>query len=172
MDTVDKSTRSYIMSRVGQRNTSPEIILRRELHSLGLRYRLHEKKLPGSPDLVFPRFGGVIFVHGCYWHSHGCYKSTVPQSSRTFWMEKFNANRQRDKRDIDLLLDQGWRVMVVWECALLGKRALPPGEVAVRVRAWLHSAESQGEVSGTEMKVVPNESRGIRAKHDKRRGSV
>ena len=78
MDTVDKPTRLYIMSRVGRKDTGPELILRRELHRLGLRYRLHEKKLPGSPDLVFPRFGGVIFVHGCYWHSHGCYKSTVP----------------------------------------------------------------------------------------------
>jgi DNA mismatch endonuclease (patch repair protein) len=158
MDTVDKSTRSYIMSRVGQKDTGPEIILRRAIHRMGFRYRLHDTKLPGSPDLVFPRFGGVIFVHGCYWQSHGCYKSTVPQSSREFWTEKFKTNRQRDGRNIDLLLEQGWRVLIVWECALLGKTALPPGEVAARAHAWLYGARSQGEVSGTRVTGMPIES--------------
>ena len=147
MDTVDKSTRSYIMSRVGQKNTGPEIILRSALHRMGFRYRLHDRRLPGSPDLVFPRFGGVIFVHGCYWHSHGCYKSTVPQSSRTFWTEKFKANRQRDQRNIHLLHELGWRVMIVWECALMGKSALRPGEVAARAHAWLYDGGSQEEPS-------------------------
>jgi len=148
MDTVDQATRSRIMASVGQKNTGAEILLRSTLHKEGFRYRLHVRTLPGSPDLVFPRFGAVIFVHGCYWHSHGCYKSTVPKSRRKFWTEKFKANRQRDERNINHLLERGWRVMVVWECALLGKNTLPPGEVAARVRAWLCSGGSKEEISG------------------------
>jgi DNA mismatch endonuclease, patch repair protein len=137
MDTVDKATRSLIMSRVGQKNTGAEIILRSILHRIGFRYRLHDRALPGSPDLVFRRFGGVIFVNGCFWHSHGCYKSTIPKSRRSFWKDKFAANRERDRRNIRLLKERGWRVMVVWECELLGKNALPAHEIAGRVREWL-----------------------------------
>jgi DNA mismatch endonuclease, patch repair protein len=148
MDTVDKATRSRIMARVGQKNTGAETILRSALHKAGFRYRLHDRRLPGSPDLVFPRFGAVIFVHGCYWHSHGCYKSTVPKSHRTFWIEKFTANRQRDERSIRLLLERGWRVMIVWECALLGKTAVPVQELAKRTRAWLNGQKARGQVSG------------------------
>jgi DNA mismatch endonuclease (patch repair protein) len=118
METVDKTTRSLIMSRVGQKDTGPEIILRCMIHRMGFRYRLHDRTLPGSPDLVFPRYGGVIFVHGCFWHSHGCYKSTVPKSRCAFWADKFTANQERDRRNIRLLMERGWRVMVVWECEL------------------------------------------------------
>ncbi len=146
MDTVDKATRSRIMSRVGQKNTGAEKILRSALHKEGFRYRLHVKSLPGSPDLVFPRLRAVIFVNGCYWHSHGCYKSTVPKSSRTFWTQKFEANRQRDARNIGLLLERGWRVMTVWECALLGKKALPMGDIAALARAWLLGGGPTGQI--------------------------
>ena len=139
MDTVDKATRSLIMSRVGQKNTGPEIILRSILHRTGFRYRLHDRTLPGSPDLVFRRFGAVIFVHGCYWHSHGCHRSTVPKSHRVFWKDKFAANRRRDGRNVRLLEECGWRVMVVWECELLGKNALRAEELAERIREWLHA---------------------------------
>ncbi|MGD0072939.1 MAG: very short patch repair endonuclease [Candidatus Binataceae bacterium] len=149
MDTVDKATRSRIMSRVGQKDTGAETILRSTLHKAGFRYRLHDRRLPGSPDLVFPRSRAVIFVHGCYWHLHGCYKSTVPKSHRTFWTKKFSANRQRDERNIQLLLERGWRVMIVWECALFGKTAIPAQEVTRRVRAWLHGSKARGQVSGT-----------------------
>src|SRR5258708_27431365 len=117
MDTVNKITRSFIMSRVGQKNTGPELVLRSALHRMGLRYRLHDRSLPGSPDLVFPRFRAVIFVHGCYWHSHGCYRSTVPKSRNEFWTEKFATNRSRDEKNISSLLRDGWRVLTVWECA-------------------------------------------------------
>src|SRR5438128_10718919 len=132
MDTVDKATRSRIMSRVGQKDTGAETILRSTLHKEGFRYRLHDRRLPGSPDLVFPRFRAVVFVHGCYWHSHGCYRSTVPKSRNEFWIEKFTANQKRDGRNVQLLMVCGWRVMVLWECALLGKNALPPDQVAER----------------------------------------
>ncbi|MGO9267964.1 MAG: very short patch repair endonuclease [Candidatus Binataceae bacterium] len=149
MDTVDKATRSRIMSRVGQKDTGAETMLRYMLHKARFRYRLHDRRLPGSPDVVFPRFGAVIFVHGCYWHSHGCYKSTVPKSRRKFWTEKFNANQQRDDRNVRLLMERGWRVMIVWECALLGKTALPAAEVTRRAHVWLHGLKARGQVSGT-----------------------
>jgi DNA mismatch endonuclease, patch repair protein len=148
MDTVDKSTRSYIMSRVGQKDTGPEIILRSSLHTAGLRYRLHDRGLPGSPDLVFPRFHTVVFVHGCYWHSHGCYRSTVPKSRQEFWAEKFDANRSRDERNLRLLREDGWRVLTVWECALMGKTAKTTIDVAKAVKAWLVSSEDIGEIAG------------------------
>ena len=147
MDTVDKATRSRIMSRVGQKDTGAEITLRSALHKAGFRYRVHDRRLPGSPDLVFPRFGAVIFVHGCYWHSHGCYRSTVPKSRHKFWTDKFQRNQSRDKRNIRLLLKSGWRVLTVWECVLLGKNAMPSHEVTRRVRTWLHGTDAQGQVS-------------------------
>ena len=151
MDTVNKETRSRIMSSVGQKDTGPETLLRSALHKAGLRYRLHDRRLPGSPDLVFPRYRAVTFVHGCYWHLHGCYKSTVPKSRREFWEDKFRANLERDERNISLLRELGWRVMVVWECALIGKHALPLNEVTKQIRGWLIGQENCEQVSGKTM---------------------
>jgi DNA mismatch endonuclease (patch repair protein) len=147
VDTVDSQTRSKIMSSVGQKDTGAEIVLRTALHRIGLRYRLHDRSLPGSPDLVFPRFHAAIFVHGCYWHCHGCYRSTIPKSRRQFWTDKFDANRSRDQRNVSVLLERGWRVLTVWECALRGKTAGPSSAVAQAVRAWLDSSERVGEIA-------------------------
>lgn len=146
MDTVDRKTRSRIMSSVGQKDTGPEVMLRSALYREGLRYRLHRRDLPGSPDLVLPKHDAVVFVHGCYWHSHGCYKSTIPKSNREFWLEKFDANRNRDQRSIVLLLDAGWRVLVVWECVLIGKDAEPVDRIAKRVSNWLHGKSPANEI--------------------------
>lgn len=150
MDTVSRGTRSRIMASVRQRDTGPEILLRSALHKSGLRYRVHVKELPGTPDLVFPSFRAVIFVHGCYWHDHGCYKSTRPKSHREFWDAKFHANRTRDQRNINRLRDYLWRVMVIWECALLGKSAIPLPEMVDCVRAWLTGSQDRGEIAGSE----------------------
>ncbi|BCO30128.1 very short patch repair endonuclease [Thiohalobacter sp. COW1] len=149
MDTVDKAVRSRIMASVRQRDTGPEMRLRRALHRLGLRYRLHDRKLPGSPDLVFPRFKAVVFVHGCFWHVHGCKYSTTPASRKEFWAEKFAANKARDQRNVTLLLADGWRVMTVWECALKGKREYPEEAVAIRVANWLRGTRHKGEIGGS-----------------------
>ena len=149
MDTVDKEMRSRIMSSVRQKNTGAETALRSVLHGAGLRYRLHDRTLPGSPDLVFPKHRALIFVHGCYWHSHGCYKSTVPKSRRQFWQDKFKANRERDQRNVRLLREEGWRVLIVWECILKGKTAEPAENVANAVKAWLKSDETLGEIPMT-----------------------
>ncbi|MFA7348036.1 MAG: DNA mismatch endonuclease Vsr [Desulfurivibrionaceae bacterium] len=139
MDSVDKTTRSRIMSRVGQKNTGPEMKLRGSLHRIGLRYKLHDKKLPGTPDIVFPRFKAVLFVHGCFWHRHGCNATTMPGTNVEFWRKKFAENIARDRSHIDALLDGGWRVAVVWECLIRGNADLEA--VAFKVREWLETNE-------------------------------
>jgi DNA mismatch endonuclease, patch repair protein len=146
MDTVTPAIRSKIMASVGQQNTGAEVLLRKALHRIGLRYRLHDRRLAGSPDLVFSRFKAVVFVHGCYWHSHGCYRSTVPKTRRDFWTDKFAANRQRDARKRAELLANDWRVLTVWECALLGKTAHRIDRLATRIERWLRSKSRSREI--------------------------
>jgi DNA mismatch endonuclease (patch repair protein) len=140
VDTVDRAIRSRIMGKVGQKNTGPEMKLRKALHKMGLRYRLHDKKFPGSPDIVFPRFKAVLFVHGCFWHRHGCKATTTPGDNADFWNKKFEENRLRDKRNTDSLLEYDWRVAVVWECVLKGKNA-DVGLIATTVHDWLETNE-------------------------------
>jgi DNA mismatch endonuclease, patch repair protein len=146
MDTVTPAVRSRIMASVGQKDTGAEVRIRKALHRRGLRYKLHDRSLPGSPDLVFPRFKAVVFVHGCYWHSHGCYRSTVPKTRNAFWTSKFTANKVRDTRKRAELLERGWRVLTVWECTLTGKLAQPAELLARRVKAWLESEKRTLEI--------------------------
>lgn len=116
-DIVPASVRSRIMSSVKQRHTKPEIVVRSILHHLGYRFRLHVKYLPGSPDIVLPRFRTAIFVHGCFWHQHkACGKSRRPSSNREYWDTKLDENISRDERKERELLSLGWRVETVWQC--------------------------------------------------------
>ena len=125
------------MANIKGSNTGPEIALRKALHALGLRFRLHDRKLPGRPDIVLPRWKAVIFVHGCFWHRHeGCRYATVPATRPQFWNEKFAANVSRDQRNLDGLASAGWRTRVVWECDLKTLGALT---VANDVMHWLQS---------------------------------
>jgi DNA mismatch endonuclease (patch repair protein) len=118
-DIVDSKTRSRMMAGIKGKNTRPELILRQFLHSQGFRYRLHEKKLLGRPDIVLRRFHLVIFVHGCFWHRHkGCKFATTPKQNRDKWLLKFRQNAERDQRQIALLQELGWNVLVIWECGL------------------------------------------------------
>ena len=118
-DTVPSSTRSRIMSRIKSKGTKPEIRVRRLLHSLGYRYRLHRADLPGRPDLVFPSRRKVIFVNGCFWHQHpGCHQAHIPFDNRKYWLPKLTRNRARDERNVALLIEHGWDVTTVWECQL------------------------------------------------------
>lgn len=138
-DIVDKPTRSRIMSRIKGRNTSPELILRRNLHERGVRYRLHDKSLPGQPDLKLTGRGALIFVHGCYWHQHkGCHWCSRPASDVDFWHPKLDGNAARDARRINFLREKGWRVGVVWECAL---RPRWKDQTVDAVFSWLNSDE-------------------------------
>jgi DNA mismatch endonuclease, patch repair protein len=119
VDFLSPRERSERMSRIRGKDTRPELALRKVLHGLRLRYRLHGKGLPGKPDLVFPRYKAVVFVHGCFWHRHpGCSIATTPKSNTAFWLEKFEKNVARDARVTAQLEGQGWRVLVAWECEL------------------------------------------------------
>lgn len=116
MDVVDKATRSRMMSGIRGKDTKPELLVRSQLHRKGLRYRLHAK-LPGKPDLVFPKYRTVVFVHGCFWHRHeSCHYTTTPKSNADFWQRKFVANVKRDALVQEKLTALGWRVLVVWGC--------------------------------------------------------
>ena len=119
VDVVDKATRSRMMSGIRGRNTKPEVALRKALHRLSLRFRLHDHKLPGRPDIVLPKFGAVVQVHGCFWHHHpGCRFATSPGTNQAFWTAKFEANVRRDRETKAALLALGWRVAIVWECSI------------------------------------------------------
>ena len=118
-DIVDKSTRSRMMAGIRGKGTRPEMVVRRALHALGFRYRLNVRSLPGTPDLVLPKGRVVVFVHGCYWHRHeGCRYATTPATNTEFWNSKFTANVARDARNVRDLRGAGWRVGIIWECAL------------------------------------------------------
>ena len=119
MDTHSKAQRSFNMSRIKSRDTTPEMIVRRLLFSMGYRYRVNAKKLPGKPDIVFTRKRKAIFVHGCFWHRHkDCKKATIPQSRKEFWEEKFKRNVSRDRENCKALKSDGWKILLVWECEL------------------------------------------------------
>lgn len=106
------------MAAIRGKDTKPELVVRRALHAAGLRYRLHQRELPGSPDIVLTRHRAVVFVHGCFWHHHGCSKSVWPKTRAEFWRRKITANRDRDVRVQYFLKTAGWRVFVVWECEI------------------------------------------------------
>lgn len=116
-DIVDNVTRSRMMAAIGPSDTAPEMAARRYLHACGLRYRLHDRSLPGRPDIVFPGSRVALFVHGCFWHRHpGCGYSTTPSTNAKFWKEKFAANVRRDASNFDRLEELGWTPLVIWEC--------------------------------------------------------
>ena len=119
MDVVDVAKRSEMMAGIRSKNTLPEMVVRKYLHSKGFRYRLHNRKLPGSPDLALTSYKVAVFVHGCFWHRHaGCKYATTPRSNVDRWDAKFTANVARDRRNIVSLERLGWSVVVVWECEL------------------------------------------------------
>ena len=149
-DIVDQQTRSRMMAGIKGKDTGPEMALRRAMHARGFRYRLHAKGVPGRPDLVFPKYGSVVFVHGCFWHRHlGCRYTSVQSTRPEFWQTKFDANVARDNAARGALLAAGWRVATVWECA-----ARKPQQVEVAVNllaAWLRSGAAQIEIGETQV---------------------
>ena len=117
-DHTDKEARSAIMSKVRSKDTKPEMEVRRALHRAGFRFRLHRSDLPGKPDLVLPRYGLALFVHGCFWHRHGCKRTSMPATNREFWAEKFRRTLERDRKALKELKESGWETAVIWECQL------------------------------------------------------
>jgi len=144
VDVVDKITRSRMMSGIRGTNTKPELALRRALHRLGLRFRLHARDLPGKPDIVLPKYRAAIQVHGCFWHRHErCTYATTPASNVPFWETKFRETIERDRRMLDATQQIGWRIAIVWECAIKTHGA---DAVANEVYAWVRSQEAYREI--------------------------
>ncbi|WP_081874992.1 MULTISPECIES: very short patch repair endonuclease [Thioclava] len=140
-------TRSEQMSRIRSKNTKPEMLIRRGLHARGYRYRLHQKNLPGTPDVVLKKHGAVIEVRGCFWHGHdGCGRR--PNTHQDFWNTKIDRNRERDRENERLLVQAGWRVLIVWECCMVGKGRWKPEALLDAVGAWLVSGKNFEEFEG------------------------
>jgi DNA mismatch endonuclease (patch repair protein) len=139
-DRVTPEQRSRMMSAIRGKDTAPEMAVRRLAHALGYRFRVHRKDLPGKPDLVFPGRKAVVFVHGCYWHGHGCARGgSGAKSNQAYWGPKITRNRERDVRNAAALEEAGWRVMTVWECEVKDRDAL-----AARLREFLGEAGHLG----------------------------
>ncbi|MGA8163648.1 MAG: DNA mismatch endonuclease Vsr [Waddliaceae bacterium] len=137
VDKFDKKTRSRIMASVKNKDTKPEINIRKALFAQGLRYRLHDKKLPGHPDLVFPKYKAVIFIHGCFWHHHDCEHGKLPATNIDFWEKKLQGNAERDCQNIKKLEKMGWRVKVIWLCELKNKRKIGTKDYLNEIVKWI-----------------------------------
>lgn len=148
MDTVSPQVRSRIMSGIRSTDTKPEIMVRSGLHQRGFRYRLHDSRLPGRPDIVFPVYRAIVFVNGCFWHGHDCHLFRLPKSRKDYWETKIKGTMERDRHNNNRLLDQGWRVCRIWECALKGKTRRPAGEVIDVCAAWLKGTGSELDIRG------------------------
>ena len=144
-DFLTPQARSALMSRVRHYDTAPELRLRRELHALGFRFRLHQRSLPGTPDIVLPKYRAVVFVHGCFWHRHpGCRRATIPKSNAADWSRKFDKNVARDSVARSALESVGWRVFVVWECELSGPAGVVTAQrLAASLRTGLPSLSTK-----------------------------
>jgi DNA mismatch endonuclease (patch repair protein) len=147
MDTISPEKRSRTMSRIKGRDTQPEKAVRSLLHGMGYRFRLHVKNLPGTPDIVLPRYKSVIFVHGCFWHGHrGCKRAGIPATRTEFWEAKINGTRQRDARALAALESLGYRCLVVWQCGIGDGAALKR-----RLRAFLTTGrEEEAKTTGAD----------------------
>jgi DNA mismatch endonuclease (patch repair protein) len=159
-DVLTAAQRQLNMSRIRGRDTKPEMLVRQGLHARGMRYRLHDRRLPGRPDLVFPRYGAVVFVHGCFWHAHGCALSKVPATRRDFWKQKLEANAARDRKAVAALRADGWRVLLIWECALRGPARRTENEVLNMASSWIrHASPGPLEIAGKNAKSTDSDNR-------------
>ena len=145
-DIVDKQTRSRMMSGIRSRNTRPEMLIRRGLHALGFRYRLHDRKLPGKPDLVLRKHRAAIMINGCFWHAHNCSLFKLPGTRRDWWKRKFARTRQRDQEVLSGLEECGFRVLRIWECSFRGPNSQTVEDVVSFTAEWLESGGSSAEI--------------------------
>lgn len=147
-DVVSKAVRSRMMSGIRSKNTKPELVIRSGLHRRGFRFKLHDRSLPGSPDLVFPKYHAVIFIHGCFWHGHDCHLFKWPKTRPDFWKKKIGRNREVDQVALKKLRAEGWRMLTIWECALKGKTRRDPEMVVDEAAKWLMFGGRQRTIRG------------------------
>ncbi len=138
-----------MMSGITSKDTRPEMIVRKGLFRKGFRYRLHSSALPGKPDLVLRKYNALILVNGCFWHGHLCHLFRVSRTSKEFWRNKIDHNRERDGRNLRLYRKLGWRVLIVWECSLKGKYSLTQDSLIEQISEWVVSDNQYLELSGT-----------------------
>lgn len=148
IDVVDKNTRSRMMSGIQGKNTKPELIIRRALFREGFRYKLHDKKLPGKPDLVLPKYNAIIFIHGCFWHRHECHLFKWPSTRPEFWKQKINRNVEVDAKNHRQLKNDGWYILTIWECALKGKTKRSLQDVVTSTVDWLLYETRDKQIQG------------------------
>lgn len=153
VDRLTGEQRSRNMSRIRGKDTKPEMVIRRLLHGMGYRYRLHRRDLPGSPDIVLPKHRVAVFVHGCFWHGHGCHLFRWPATREEFWKAKIARNIERDAEALTALNAAGWRTLVVWECAVKGRGRLGDAELAKRMAAFVGSTEADAAVAGADARL-------------------
>ena len=150
-DIVTPEKRSEMMAGIRGKNTRGELIVRRGLHRMGFRFRLHDAKLPGKPDIVLPRYKAVILVHGCFWHGHGCHLFKWPSSRIDFWKTKITRNQQKDVETLVELKELGWRVLIIWECATKGKSKVPLNRMLELIAEWVVKGGQILEVRSTDV---------------------
>lgn len=148
VDIVDTKTRSRMMSGIRGKNTKPEIAIRKRLFAEGFRYRIHDKRLPGKPDLVLPKYSAVIFVNGCFWHGHDCKLFKLPSSNQDFWKKKIGDTVTRDVKNHAELIHANWRVLVIWECAIRGRSQVDMDDVIRKTAEWISSSGSSDVIRG------------------------
>jgi DNA mismatch endonuclease (patch repair protein) len=151
VDIVDASTRSRMMSGIRSKDTRHEIEIRKKLFSLGYRYRLHDSRLPGKPDIILPRYKAVVFIHGCFWHAHDCELFKMPSTRVAFWRQKLDRNKQKDRENNNALKNLGWRISTIWECSFRGtgkKREKEIDAIVNKIVKWLRSGKNSLEIKG------------------------
>lgn len=134
------------MAAVRSRNTKPELVIRKGLHELGFRYRLHVATLPGRPDITLPKYKAVIFINGCFWHAHHCGRFRFPVNNAEYWLNKLNRNAARDRASLAAIREMDWRSLTIWECSISGKQSLGAAEVVARTAAWLLGNQPSAEI--------------------------
>lgn len=147
-DVHNQITRSKNMAAITGKDTRPEIWVRKALHRRGYRFRLHDQRLPGKPDIVLPKYRAIIFVHGCFWHGHGCHQFRWPATREAFWRSKIEGNRRRDQSVVAQLREDDWRVLTVWECGLKGRLRLEAETLTNLISRWIEQGEDGLELQG------------------------
>lgn len=160
-DNVDNITRSRMMARIKSKNTKPELLIRSLLHKKGFRFRLHDKKLAGKPDIVLPKYNAIIFVNGCFWHGHeNCTFFRIPGTRENFWKEKIYKNQNNDNKNIKILLKENWRIAIVWECSIRNKKNNYIHVINL-LAEWLINSEHFLEISANTIKIIHDSSQNI-----------
>jgi len=148
MDIVSREKRSEMMAGIRSKNTKPELMIRKALHVLGFRYRLHSTSIPGKPDMVLKKYNAVIFIHRCFWHGHSCLLFRLPKTRTEFWKSKIDNNRERDEKIMQELKLSGWRIATIWECALRGKGRMDFETLVNNISEWIQSDKKFMAIEG------------------------